>query len=52
MARKLKEYNLDWIEEPVYPVDDYDAMADGVTFVRSTRFRSRCLWLSSEKKFV
>ena len=52
MARKLKEYNLAWIEEPVYPVDDYDAMADGVTFVRSTRFRSRCLWLSSEKKFV
>src|ERR1700720_1445273 len=27
MARKLKEYNLAWIEEPVYPVDDYDAMA-------------------------
>ena len=27
MARKLKEYNLAWLEEPVYPVDDYDAMA-------------------------
>ena len=27
MARKLTEYNLAWLEEPVYPVDDYDAMA-------------------------
>ena len=27
MARKLKEYNLAWLEEPVYPVDDYDAIA-------------------------
>jgi L-alanine-DL-glutamate epimerase-like enolase superfamily enzyme len=27
MARKLKAYDLAWLEEPVYPVDDYDAMA-------------------------
>ncbi len=27
MARKLKPYNLAWLEEPVDPVDDYDAMA-------------------------
>jgi len=27
MARKLKVYNLAWLEEPVDPVDDYDAMA-------------------------
>jgi D-galactarolactone cycloisomerase len=27
MAKKLKPYNLAWLEEPVDPVDDYDAMA-------------------------
>jgi D-galactarolactone cycloisomerase len=27
MARKLKPYDLYWLEEPVDPVDDYDAMA-------------------------
>ncbi len=27
MARKLKAYDLAWLEEPVDPVDDYDAMA-------------------------
>ena len=27
MARKLKPYDLAWLEEPVDPVDDYDAMA-------------------------
>ena len=27
MARKLKVYDLAWLEEPVDPVDDYDAMA-------------------------
>jgi D-galactarolactone cycloisomerase len=27
MARKLKVYDLAWLEEPVHPVDDYDAMA-------------------------
>jgi D-galactarolactone cycloisomerase len=27
MARKLKPFDLAWLEEPVYPVDDYDAMA-------------------------
>jgi D-galactarolactone cycloisomerase len=27
MARKLKAYDLAWLEEPVQPVDDYDAMA-------------------------
>jgi D-galactarolactone cycloisomerase len=27
MARKLKIYNLAWLEEPVDPVDDYDTMA-------------------------
>ncbi|HTV37314.1 MAG TPA: mandelate racemase/muconate lactonizing enzyme family protein [Xanthobacteraceae bacterium] len=27
MARKLKAYDLYWLEEPVDPVDDYDAMA-------------------------
>jgi L-alanine-DL-glutamate epimerase-like enolase superfamily enzyme len=27
MARKLKVYNLAWLEEPVDPVDDYDTMA-------------------------
>ena len=27
MARKLKAFNLAWLEEPVDPVDDYDAMA-------------------------
>jgi D-galactarolactone cycloisomerase len=27
MARKLKAYDLSWLEEPVDPVDDYDAMA-------------------------
>jgi D-galactarolactone cycloisomerase len=27
MARKLKVYNLAWLEEPVDPVDDYDSMA-------------------------
>jgi D-galactarolactone cycloisomerase len=27
MARKLKAYDLYWLEEPVDPVDDYDTMA-------------------------
>ena len=27
MARKLKPYDLYWLEEPVDPVDDYDTMA-------------------------
>jgi L-alanine-DL-glutamate epimerase-like enolase superfamily enzyme len=27
MAKRLRPYNLAWLEEPVYPVDDYDAMA-------------------------
>jgi L-alanine-DL-glutamate epimerase-like enolase superfamily enzyme len=27
MARKLKVYDLAWLEEPVDPVDDYDTMA-------------------------
>jgi L-alanine-DL-glutamate epimerase-like enolase superfamily enzyme len=27
MANKLKPYDLTWLEEPVDPVDDYDAMA-------------------------
>jgi D-galactarolactone cycloisomerase len=27
MARKLKVFNLAWLEEPVDPVDDYDTMA-------------------------
>lgn len=27
MARKLEPYNLNWLEEPVDPVDDYDTMA-------------------------
>jgi D-galactarolactone cycloisomerase len=27
MARELKAYDLHWLEEPVDPVDDYDAMA-------------------------
>jgi D-galactarolactone cycloisomerase len=27
MARKLKAYDLFWLEEPVDPVDDYDTMA-------------------------
>ena len=27
MAHKLKAYDLTWLEEPVDPVDDYDAMA-------------------------
>jgi D-galactarolactone cycloisomerase len=27
MARKLRPYDLAWLEEPVHPVDDYDAMA-------------------------
>ena len=27
MARKLKAYDLAWLEEPVDPVDDYDTMA-------------------------
>ena len=27
MARKLKPYDLAWLEEPVDPVDDYDTMA-------------------------
>jgi L-alanine-DL-glutamate epimerase-like enolase superfamily enzyme len=27
MAKKLKAYDLAWLEEPVDPVDDYDAMA-------------------------
>ena len=27
MARKLKPYDLFWLEEPVDPVDDYDALA-------------------------
>ena len=27
MARRLKKYDLAWLEEPVDPVDDYDTMA-------------------------
>jgi L-alanine-DL-glutamate epimerase-like enolase superfamily enzyme len=27
MARKLKPYDLAWLEEPIDPVDDYDALA-------------------------
>ena len=25
-ARKLEEYNILWLEEPIYPVDDYDGL--------------------------
>jgi L-alanine-DL-glutamate epimerase-like enolase superfamily enzyme len=27
MARQFEPYDLDWIEEPIYPADDYEAMA-------------------------
>ena len=27
MARRLKDYDLTWLEEPVYPADDFEAMA-------------------------
>ena len=27
LARRLKPYHLDWLEEPIFPADDYDSLA-------------------------
>jgi len=27
MAKEMEEYNVYWLEEPIWPVDDYDALA-------------------------